>query len=79
MVAVHLSLSLDHVLGRKKTKRKRRPLSSGESEEGEGEEGGRWGRRRRRRRKRRLSQSNHHLDDGDKELYKLRMRYITMM
>ena len=63
----------DHVLGRKKVGRKRRPLSSGDSEEEEEEEGsGRWGRRKRRRK---LSQTSRHLDDGDKELYRLRMRY----
>ena len=65
-----MCFSPEHVLGRKKTKRRRRPLSSGESEDGEGE----GGRLERRKRRRRLSQSNHHLDDGDEELYRLRMR-----
>ena len=71
-----LSDSIDHVLGRvsvsgKKTKKpKRRPISSGESEDGED---GRWGRRRRRRRRRESSQASSHLDDGDEELFQLRM------
>ena len=51
-------------------KPKRRPLSSEESEDGEG---GRWGRRRRRKR-RKSSQAGCHLDDGDEELYRLRMK-----
>ena len=60
----------DHVLGKKKPRKKnRRPVSSGDSCES-GDEGERWGRRKRRRK---LSQTTHNLDDGDEELYKFRM------
>lgn len=58
--------------GRRVKKPKRRPLSSGESGEDEEGEGGMWGRRRRR--KRRQSQAaNSQLDDGDEELFQLRI------
>ncbi len=62
---------------RKRRKRLQRPLSSGESEDDVGEEG-RWGRRGSRRRvgrRRSSAQVDQHQDDGDEELFRLRIRW----
>ena len=59
--------------GRRVKKPKRRPLSSGESGDGEEGEGGMWGRRRRRKRRRQSQAASSQLDDGDEDLFQLRM------